>query len=114
MYRAASEGGDGECWPQLVRRPDSRRMPGCLSETALIGFAGAPWTVATYMVEGGTSRDFHRVKTWAYRDAEGFAALIEKITAATLDFLALADRSGRGGRPQLFVLLGWCVISRRF
>src|SRR5579864_9056161 len=33
--------------------------------TALIGFAGAPWTVATYMVEGGTSRDFHRTKAWA-------------------------------------------------
>ena len=41
-------------------------------ETALIGFAGAPWTVATYMVEGGGSRDFRRVKSWAYRDPHGF------------------------------------------
>ena len=40
-------------------------------KTALIGFAGAPWTVATYMVEGGTSRDFHRVKGWAYRRPGG-------------------------------------------
>src|SRR5580704_5692734 len=43
--------------------------------TALIGFAGAPWTVATYMVEGGTSRDFVRVKFWAYRDPEAFDRL---------------------------------------
>jgi uroporphyrinogen decarboxylase len=64
------------------------------SETALIGFAGAPWTVATYMVEGGTSRDFHRVKAWAYRDPAGFAALIERIEAATLDFLGLQIEAG--------------------
>src|SRR4029077_1899663 len=40
------------------------------SETALIGFAGSPWPVATYMVEGGPSRDFRRVKAWAYRDPQ--------------------------------------------
>jgi uroporphyrinogen decarboxylase len=62
--------------------------------TALIGFAGAPWTVATYMVEGGTSRDFHRVRAWSYRDAPGFAALLDKIAAATLDFLGLQIEAG--------------------
>lgn len=56
--------------------------------TALIGFAGAPWTLATYMVEGGTSRDFRRVKTWAYRDPAGFAALIELIVEATIAYLS--------------------------
>jgi len=61
---------------------------------ALIGFAGAPWTVATYMVEGGTSRDFHRVKAWAYRDPQGFAALIERIAEATIEFLALQIEGG--------------------
>lgn len=58
------------------------------AETTLIGFAGSPWTVATYMVEGGGSRDFHRVKAWAFRDPEGFAALIEKISEATHAYLA--------------------------
>lgn len=53
-------------------------------ETALIGFAGAPWTVACYMVEGGTSRDFHAVKQWAFSDAAGFALLIDKIVDATV------------------------------
>ena len=56
-------------------------------ETALIGFAGSPWTVATYMVEGGASRDFRRVKAWAYRDPAGFAALIELIAEATVAYL---------------------------
>src|SRR6516162_2272379 len=47
------------------------------SRTALIGFAGSPWTVAVYMVEGRSSRDFRRVKSWAYRDGKVFDALIE-------------------------------------
>jgi uroporphyrinogen decarboxylase len=64
------------------------------AEVALIGFAGAPWTVATYMVEGGTSRDFHRTKAWAYRDPNGFAVAIERIEAATLTFLGLQIEGG--------------------
>jgi uroporphyrinogen decarboxylase len=56
--------------------------------TALIGFAGAPWTVATYMVEGGVSRDLRRVKAWAYGDPQGFAALIEALTEPTIELLA--------------------------
>ena len=63
-------------------------------ETTLIGFAGAPWTVATYMVEGGTSRDFHRVKTWTYRDPKGFTALIDRIGEATLAFLSVQIDGG--------------------
>jgi uroporphyrinogen decarboxylase len=57
-------------------------------QTALIGFAGAPWTVATYMVEGGSSRDFRRVKGWAYRDDEGFDALIGILVESTINFLS--------------------------
>jgi uroporphyrinogen decarboxylase len=63
-------------------------------ETALIGFAGAPWTVATYMVEGGTSRDFRRVKAWAYRDPEGFASLIEILVETTIEFLSAQISAG--------------------
>jgi uroporphyrinogen decarboxylase len=63
-------------------------------ETTLIGFAGAPWTVATYMVEGGTSRDFHRVKTLSYSDSARFSALIETISEATLMFLTLQIEAG--------------------
>jgi uroporphyrinogen decarboxylase len=71
------------------------RVRGALSgETALIGFAGAPWTVATYMVEGGTSRDFHQVKSFSYRDPQGFAELIELIGNATFEFLTLQIEGG--------------------
>ncbi len=58
------------------------------AETAVIGFAGAPWTVATYMVEGGTSKDFSRIKQWAYGDPEGFAKLIDLLVEATTDHLS--------------------------
>jgi uroporphyrinogen decarboxylase len=54
---------------------------------ALIGFAGAPWTVATYMVEGGGSRDFARVKRWAFADPNGFARLMDCLVSATTSYL---------------------------
>src|SRR5215469_18803113 len=62
--------------------------------TALIGFAGSPWTVATYMVEGGASKDFRRVKSWAYRDASGFGTLIDLLVEGTVDFLAAQMAAG--------------------
>jgi uroporphyrinogen decarboxylase len=54
---------------------------------ALIGFAGSPWTVASYMVEGGSTRDFAKVKGFAYGDEAGFAELIACIEDATVDYL---------------------------
>jgi len=56
-------------------------------ETALIGFAGAPWTVATYMVEGKGSKDYPAARTWAYRDAQGFGQLIDLLVEATSAYL---------------------------
>jgi uroporphyrinogen decarboxylase len=56
-------------------------------DTALIGFAGAPWTVACYMVEGSSSRDFTQVKRWAYEDPPGFGRLISEIAEATVLYL---------------------------
>ena len=57
------------------------------AETALIGFAGAPWTVATYMVEGGGSKDFALAKRFAYGDPDGFARLIDLVVEATIGYL---------------------------
>jgi uroporphyrinogen decarboxylase len=65
------------------------RVRGALdANTALIGFAGAPWTVATYMVEGGGSRNFEHTKVWAFADPESFGQLIDLITEATIAYLA--------------------------
>ena len=63
-------------------------------ETALIGFAGAPWTVATYMVEGGTSRDFAHVKGWAVRAPGEFATLIDILVTAIADHLVAQIEAG--------------------
>ena len=58
------------------------------SEKILIGFAGSPWTVATYMVAGQGSRDQSEARRLAYADPGGFSALIERIEAVTLDYLS--------------------------
>ena len=68
---------------------------------ALIGFAGAPWTVATYMVEGGSSRDFATVKKLAYGSPEIFDWLIEVLVDATADYL-IAQVDAGAEALQLF------------
>jgi uroporphyrinogen decarboxylase len=73
----------------------ARRCRAALPEaTALIGFAGAPCTVATYMVEGRSTRDFQRVKAWSYGDPAGFTALMEVVTEATIAFLSAQIEAG--------------------
>lgn len=69
---------------ETVARVSEVLPAGC----ALIGFAGAPWTVATYMVEGGTSREFHHVKRWAFGDPDGFDTLIDMLVEATVQYLS--------------------------
>ena len=54
----------------------------------LIGFAGSPWTVATYMVAGQGSREQAEARRLAYRDPERFAAIIGTIEAVTFDYLS--------------------------
>jgi len=53
----------------------------------LIGFCGAPFTVASYLIEGGSSRNFEQTKTFMYRDHDAFHALMEKITQASGKYL---------------------------
>ncbi len=56
--------------------------------TTLIGFAGSPWTVATYMVAGQGSREQAEARRFAYRDPDAFAELIARIEAVTLEYLS--------------------------
>lgn len=53
----------------------------------LLGFAGSPWTVATYMVAGEGSRDQHDTRALAYSDPAAFQAIIDAITAVTIEYL---------------------------
>ena len=53
----------------------------------LLGFAGSPWTVATYMVAGEGSRDQHVTRELAYRDPAAFQAIIDEIVAVTIEYL---------------------------
>jgi len=75
--------------------------------TALIGFAGAPWTVATYMIEGGGSKDFAKVKTWAYSDPDSFSQLIELLSEATAAYLC---RQAQAGAEVLQIFDSWAGV----
>jgi uroporphyrinogen decarboxylase len=68
---------------QTVRQLRASLAP----EVALIGFAGSPWTVATYMVEGGSSKEFLAVKQMAFGDPELFQRLIDLLVDASFDYL---------------------------
>ena len=60
----------------------------------LLGFGGSPWTLATYMVEGGSSDEFERIKQLFYTDRATFDALLEKITAALIAYFQMQIRAG--------------------
>ena len=57
------------------------------ASTAMLGFAGSPWTVATYMVAGQGSKDQGAARRLAYRDPRAFQRLIDAIVAITIDYL---------------------------
>ena len=63
-------------------------------QKALLGFGGSPWTLATYMVEGGSSDDFERIKQLFYTDRVLFDALLEKLTAALITYFQMQIRAG--------------------
>ena len=73
-------------------------------ETTLIGFCGAPWTVATYMVGGQGSSDQAAARTLAYRDPETFARLIGIVTDASVEYL---DGQVRAGADVLQIFDSW-------
>lgn len=62
-----------------------RRLP---EGVTMLGFAGSPWTVATYMVAGEGSRDQHEARALAYRDPAKLNAILDRIVAETIDYLS--------------------------
>lgn len=63
-------------------------------ETTLLGFAGSPWTVATYMVAGEGSRDQHVTRALAYRDPAAFQAIVDAIVGVTIEYLCRQIEAG--------------------
>jgi len=57
-------------------------------ETTLLGFAGSPWTVATYMIAGQGSRDQQAARVMAYRDPAALQAILEAIVTLTVEYLS--------------------------
>jgi len=82
---------------RLIRRELDNSVP-------LIGFSGSPWTVATYMVEGGGSKEYQHIKRLMYGDAQALHSLLTKVTSTTVSYLqAQAD----AGAQALMVFDTW-------
>lgn len=60
----------------------------------LIGFSGSPWTLATYMVEGGSSKDFRHVKAMMYNTPEVMHQLLDTLAKSVIDYLNAQIRAG--------------------
>jgi uroporphyrinogen decarboxylase len=72
---------------RILRRELSDRVP-------LIGFSGAPFTLATYIIEGGSSKNFINTKKMMYQNPGLFSALFDKITSTVIDYLSAQIRAG--------------------
>ena len=79
---------------ELDNMPDARRVP-------LIGFSGSPWTLACYMVEGGGSKDFARIKAMALDEPKALHALLSVNTDAVIAYLT-AQRAAGAQALQVF------------
>lgn len=71
----------------MIRKELNGRVP-------LIGFSGSPWTLATYMVEGGSSKDFRRAKAMAFDKPEVMHMLLDKLADSVVDYLNAQIHAG--------------------
>ncbi|MBB4211182.1 uroporphyrinogen decarboxylase [Rhodothalassium salexigens DSM 2132] len=74
---------------------------------SLIGFAGSPWTVATYMVAGRGTKDQGPARDMAYRDPEAFAEVIERLEIVTVDYLI---RQVKAGAEAVMLFDSWAGV----
>jgi len=117
--------GEGPCFANPLRSVaaiEALRVPSPLDELAyvmdavrlirhempsdipLIGFAGSPWTLACYMVEGSSSRDFKRVLQLMYNEPIAMHLLLQKLATAVTDYL---DEQVRSGVNTLMIFDTW-------
>src|SRR5690606_2396944 len=86
--------------------------------TALLGFCGAPWTVATYMIAGHGTPDQAPARLFAYREPDAFARLISRIVTVSAEYLLAQLQAGAdavqifdswaGVLPQ-YEFARWCI-----
>lgn len=91
---------------KTIRRELNGRVP-------LIGFSGSPWTLATYMVEGGSSKDFRAAKTMAYNQPELMHQLLSMLANNVTDYLNEQIRSGAQA-VQIFDTWGGALSSHAY
>lgn len=80
---------------------------------ALLGFGGSPWTLATYMIEGGSSDEFERIKQLFYTERATFDALLEKLTGALIAYFKLQIASGADA-IQIFDSWGGIIAGQDY
>ena len=80
-----------------IRRELNGRVP-------LIGFSGSPWTLATYMVEGGSSKVFGKIKKMAFAEPQTLHLLLDKLADSVIDYL---NAQIKAGAQSLMVFDSW-------
>lgn len=91
---------------RIVRRELDGRVP-------LIGFAGTPWTLATYLVEGGPSKSYAHLLEWSWADPDGLRDLLERIADVTIEYLQRQVEAGAQAL-QLFDTWGGLLSRERW
>ncbi|MFM1896632.1 MAG: hypothetical protein RLZZ385_1706 [Pseudomonadota bacterium] len=90
----------------LIRRELNGSVP-------LIGFSGSPWTLATYMIEGGSSKDFRTAKQFLYDQPEAMHALLDKLAICVTDYLNAQILAGAQA-VQIFDTWGGILTSAAY
>ena len=91
---------------RAIRRELNGRVP-------LIGFSGSPWTLATYMVEGGSSKDFRKTKAMLYNSPEAMHALLDKLALSVTSYLNGQIKAGAQA-VQIFDSWGGALSSAAY
>ena len=82
-------------------------------QVPLIGFSGSPWTLATYMIEGGSSKDFRYTKQMMYAQPEVLHALLDRLALAVIDYLNAQIDAGAQA-VQIFDSWGGALAHREY
>lgn len=79
----------------------------------LIGFGGSPWTLAAYLVEGGTSKNYEKLRAWTYADPAGLRQLLDMLAETSARYLAAQVDAGAQA-IQLFDTWGGLLDAKRY